>query len=272
MPGLDPRNRRAVIRGAVVLAVAGLAIGAPRGWARIQDLRAEVAEKVRLVEQAEAVARRDTMPAPTAEMPRLTPAATRTAVAGWMAANRLEPVRVDVMPTRARGLRPVVLRVTARGDLEAVTGFLRSAQESGLLVSVAELAITTADSGRGRSQRLDVDMLLEATNAAGLRTSVPEARAVLARNLFRADRRPPPRAFEPGAAPEVATPRPQFVVDGVVRGEAGSVLVRRTTGEPVRVLIIGDSIGAYRLVGIRRDSVEFAAGTDTFAFAIGGKS
>ena len=91
-------------------------------------------------------------------------------------------------------------------------------------------------------------------------------RVVIARDMFRTDRRPPAVAYDPahGASPlPEGPPKPQLTLTGVVWGDLPeAVIVGLPTTDGPRVVRVGDVVGGLTVRRIARASVVMA-GLDT---------
>jgi len=93
------------------------------------------------------------------------------------------------------------------------------------------------------------------------------ADVVVARDVFRAGRRPAGVAYSPSAAeaapPAVALPKPALFLVGVVHGADPTAVIEGFPGvEGGRVVRAGDRVGDLRVVSITHDRVRIA-GMDT---------
>jgi hypothetical protein len=94
------------------------------------------------------------------------------------------------------------------------------------------------------------------------------AAAVVARDLFRLDRQPAPRPFQPdppGGAlpPEAEVARPTLALVGIVGGTEPTAIIEGVPGaEGPRVVRAGERIGALHVRRIREGTVEIS-GMDT---------
>ncbi|MGH7675050.1 MAG: hypothetical protein ACREMV_07240 [Gemmatimonadales bacterium] len=90
---------------------------------------------------------------------------------------------------------------------------------------------------------------------------------VVARDLFRAGRRPARVAYDPSLAaapsPAFVVPKPALVLVGVVHGADPTAVIEGFPGvEGGRVVRVGDRVGELRVVGIAGDRVRIV-GMDT---------
>jgi len=93
------------------------------------------------------------------------------------------------------------------------------------------------------------------------------AEVVVARDLFRAARRPAAVAYDPAIAaappPAFDAPKPALVLVGLVHGADPSAVIEGFPGiEGARVVRSGDRVGDLRVVGITADRVRIV-GMDT---------
>jgi len=93
------------------------------------------------------------------------------------------------------------------------------------------------------------------------------ADVVVARDVFRAGRRPAGVAYSPSvaaeAAPAFALPKPALLLVGVVHGADPTAVIEGFPGvEGGRVVRVGDRVGDLRVVGIAADRVRIV-GMDT---------
>lgn len=93
------------------------------------------------------------------------------------------------------------------------------------------------------------------------------ADVVVARDVFRAGRRPAGVAYNPSVAeaapPAFALPKPALLLVGVVHGADPTAVIEGFPGvEGARVVRVGDRVGELRVAGIGRDRVRIV-GMDT---------
>ncbi len=93
------------------------------------------------------------------------------------------------------------------------------------------------------------------------------AAAIVARDLFRAGRRPAGVVYDPSVvaapAPAFAVPKPALVLVGLVHGADPTAVIEGFPGiEGGRVVRAGDRVGELRVVGITSDRVRIV-GMDT---------
>ena len=98
---------------------------------------------------------------------------------------------------------------------------------------------------------------------------------VVARNMFRPDRRPAPIRYDPARAddgpPPAGEPRPLLSLAGVVLGRTRAALVRGIPGtEGVHVLAEGEDLGGVRVVRVMDTAAVVTWRSDTLHLALVG--
>lgn len=101
------------------------------------------------------------------------------------------------------------------------------------------------------------------------------AAAVARRNVFRSDRSPPGRPFEPFAAPAPPpppVPAPSLTLLGVMLGTPRAAVLGGLPGEPgPRLLEEGERVGDVRVLRVTADSATVLVRADTLRLALQGR-
>ena len=147
-----------------------------------------------------------------------------------------------------KGLRPFLFVLSVLGTGGGLAG----------LMFAMTLDLSPRDAGSGPRESA-------VGTAVPAGRSGPERSALVARNLFRRERNPPSRRYDPSGAVERGQPtNARLEVVGVMLGARRSVLVRGLPGIPgIGVLWEGERIGEIVAIRIGPDTVTFQTGSDT---------